>query len=159
MFTASELFELAVRVEENGERFYRDALKKTKPGLVKDLLVWLADQEVEHKNTFARIKEMVAGQTEQDPALMSLGRDVLVGAMGRHAFSLDELEIDSIRDEEEILRAALVFEEDTLIFFDFIAPFVSDRSISAMLDTIKAEERHHKQALLDKIAAIQRCPA
>jgi rubrerythrin len=158
MFTASELFDLAVRVEENGERFYRSALKKTGPGPLKELLGWLAEQEVVHKNTFANIREELAGQTQQDPALSSLGRDVLQSAMGRHAFSLDELEIDSIREEEDILRAALVFEEDTLIFFDFITPFVSNRGVRAMLDKIKAEEISHKELLLDRISQLQTCP-
>jgi rubrerythrin len=159
MFTASELFDLAARVEENGERFYRSAMKKTKPGPLKELLGWLAEQEVQHKNIFAEIKEKIAAEMEQDPALLSLGREVLQSAMGRHAFSLDELEIDSIREEEQILRAALVFEEDTLLFFEFISPFVSDQEVCAMLERIKAEELDHKQILLDKIAQIQRCPA
>ncbi len=159
MFTASELFDLAVRVEENGERFYRSALEKTGPGVLKDLLAWLAEQEVEHKSTFARIREALAGQPEQDPALLSLGRDVLQSAMGRHAFSLDELEIDSLREEDEILRAALVFEEDTLLFFEFISPFVSNRGVRTMLDRIMAEEVNHKQILLERISQIKTCPA
>ncbi|MDR3556069.1 MAG: ferritin family protein [Syntrophobacteraceae bacterium] len=158
MFTASELFDLAVRVEENGERFYRSALEKLEPGPLKELLGWLAEQEVVHKSIFAKISEELAGQTQQDPALSSLGRDVLQSAMGRHAFSLDELAIDSIREEEDILRAALVFEEDTLIFFDFITPFVSNRGVRAMLDKIKAEELGHKQLLSDRISQLQTCP-
>ena len=157
MFTASELFDLAVRVEENGERFYRIALKKTKPGPIRLLWGWLAEQEVEHRNTFAAIKERLAGESERDPALLELGKDVLRSAMGHHVFSLDDLEIDSLRGEEEILRAALLFEEDTLLFFEFISPFVSDRRVNDMLDKIKSEELHHKQILLDKISAIQKC--
>ncbi len=155
MFTASELFDLAVRVEENGERFYREALKKTKSGPLRDLLRWLADQEVEHRETFARIRDTISGEAENDPALLALGRDVLRSAMGRHAFSLDELEIDKIREEEDILRAALLFEEDTVVFFDFITPFVSDEGICAMLEKIKAEELVHKQVLQDKISEAQ----
>lgn len=158
MFTASELFELAVRVEENGERFYRSALEKTERGSIRNVLGWLADQEVLHRNTFVQIKERTAGEAEQDPVLPALGGEVLSSAMGRHAFSLDEFEIDSLREEEQILRAALLFEEDTLLFFEFISPFVSDPDICAMLDKIKAEELNHKQVLLDKISEIQRRP-
>ncbi len=153
MFTASELFDLAVRVEENGERFYRSAFKRAKSQTIKELLGWLADQEAEHRNTFSQIREAVAGQTRQDPAP---GRDILRSAMGRHAFSLEELEVGSEENEEDILRAALGFEEDTLLFFDFISPFVSNRTVCGLLDKIKAEEREHKKILLDKISEIQK---
>ena len=156
MFTASELDELAARIEENGERFYRDAIGKIETESVRELLCRLADQEVEHKKTFIEIKEMLAGETKQDPALATLGREVLRSAMGRHAFSLEELGIDSLRGEEEILRAALAFEEDTLLFYDFISSFVSDPSVCAMLDKIKAEERLHRQVLLEQIAGAPR---
>jgi rubrerythrin len=155
MFTASELFDLAVRVEENGERFYRGALKRAKSETVRELLGWLADQEVEHRNTFSRIREAMAAETQQDPALLSLGRDLLRGAMGRHAFSLEELEVDSRESEEDILRAALGFEEDTLLFFEFISPFVSNRTVRGLLERIKTEELHHKKVLLDKISEMQ----
>ncbi len=159
MFTVSELFDLAVRVEENGERFYRNALDKTGRGSLRELLSWLAEQEVMHRKIFAEIKKRIEAKTQQDPTLLSLGSEVLRGAMGRHAFSLDELEIDSLRGEEEILRAALLFEEDTLLFFEFISTLVSDKDVRSMLETIKAEEVNHKQVLLDKIAEIQGCPA
>ncbi|MGC9194301.1 MAG: ferritin family protein [Syntrophobacteraceae bacterium] len=159
MFTASELFDLAVRVEENGERFYRSALKRAKSETVKELLSWLADQEVEHRNTFSQIREAIAAETQQDPALLALGRDVLRSAMGRHAFSLEELEVGSEENEEDILRAALGFEEDTLLFFDFISPLVSNRAVCGLLEKIKTEEHNHKRVLLDKISEIQKATA
>ena len=57
MFTASELFDLAVQVEENGERFYRYALGRVKRDALKNLLGWLADQELQHMSAFLEIKE------------------------------------------------------------------------------------------------------
>jgi rubrerythrin len=78
--------------------------------------------------------------------------------MGRHAFSLDELELDSIRDEEEILRAALVFEEDTLQFFEFIASFIHDPMASSALENIRAEESKHIELLHEKISDVEKKP-
>jgi rubrerythrin len=75
--------------------------------------------------------------------------------MGRRAFSLDELEIDSIRDEEALLQAALTFEEDTILFFEFISPFISEPEAVTMLEKIKAEELNHKQLLIEMIAKIR----
>ncbi len=153
MFTASELFDLAAQVEANGERFYRYALTRVERDSFRDIFRWLADQELQHKTAFADIKEKVALGAED--TLSSLSREVLIGAMGRHAFSLDELQIESIRDEEEILEAALLFEEDTILFFEFISPFITNPEASSMLERIRAEESNHKRVLEEKISEIR----
>ena len=154
MFTFSELFDLAIQVEVNGERFYRYAMNRVKGDSLKNLLGWLADQELLHERAFKEIKERIVHGTKPVPSFASLTQQALRRAMGRHAFSLDELQIDSIRDEEEILQAAVVFEEDTIMFFEFIAPFVSDPGASSTLEKIKTEELNHKQLLMEKISAI-----
>jgi rubrerythrin len=154
MFTASELFDLAVQVEVNGERFYRHAMGRVKGDSLKNLLGWLADQELLHQRAFTEIKEQIAAGTKAAPPCSSLTEQALRGAMGLHAFSLDELAIDSIQDEKEIMRAALLFEEDTITFFEFIASFVSDPRAFSSLEKIRIEEFHHKQLLMEKISEI-----
>ena len=154
MFTFSELFDLAIQVEVNGERFYRYAMNRVKGDSLKNLLGWLADQELLHESAFKEIKERIVRGTKPAPSFASLTQQALRCAMGRHAFSLDELQIDSIRDEKEILRAAVLFEEDTILFFEFIAPFVSDPGVSSVLEKIRREESNHKQLLMEKISEI-----
>jgi rubrerythrin len=154
MFTFSELFDLAIQVEVNGERFYRYAMNRVKGDSLKKLLGWLADQELLHESAFKELKERIVRGTKPAPSFASLTQQALRSAMGRHAFSLDELQIDSIRDEKGILQAAIVFEEDTILFFEFIAPFVSDPGASSTLEKIRAEEFNHKQLLMEKISEI-----
>jgi len=154
MFTASELFDLAIQVEVNGKRFYRYAMGRVKGDSLKNLLGWLADQELLHESAFMEIKEGLVHGIKPAPSFASLTQQALRRAMGRHAFSLDELQIDSIQDEKEILQAALLFEEDTILFFEFIAPFVSDPDASATLEKIRTEEFNHKQLLMEKISEI-----
>lgn len=154
MFTASEIFGLAVQVEENGEQFYRYALGRVQRDSLKNLFGWLADQESLHRSRFAETRETIGRGTQLDPSFASLSQEVLRRAMGRHAFSLDELQIDSIRDEEEILRAALLFEEDTIRFFELVASFVSDPVASSTLEKIRKEEAEHIELLAEKISEI-----
>ena len=138
MFTASELFDLAAQVEANGERFYRYALTRVERDSFRDIFRWLADQELQHKTAFADIKEKVALGAEDHSFFTQQGGSDR-SAMGRHAFSLDELQIESIRDEEEILEAALLFEEDTMLFFEFISPLSSP--IREHLPSLKGSEQ------------------
>ena len=154
MFTATELFDLAIQVEENGERFYRYALSRVREDSLKNVLCLLADQELEHRSAFLEIKEKIGDNTKSVPPVSSLSRQVLRGAMGRHAFSLDELQVDSIQDEKEILEAALNFEEDAILFFEFLAALVSDPGALFTLQKIRAEELKHKLLLMEKISEI-----
>ncbi len=154
MFTALELFDLAVQVEVNGERFYRHALRRVKRDSLKNLLAWLADQELLHKSAFAEIRERIAHGTKPAAPFASLSQQALSRAMGRHALCLDELQIESIQDEEEMLREAVRFEEDTILFFEFIAPFISDPGASFALEKIRTEEFNHKRLLVEKLSEI-----
>ena len=46
MFSIREIFDLAMRIEENGEKFYRAALEEISSQPMKSLMEWLADQEL-----------------------------------------------------------------------------------------------------------------
>ncbi len=151
MFTASELFDLAIQVEVNGELFYRYALEKMQ-GPVKDVLLWLAEQESEHRSVFLDIKERLCGKETSGPEISGASRTVLQVAMGRHAFSLDELDLDSIQDKCELLRAAISFEEDAIAFFELMSSFVSDTEAIATIEKIRREELNHKRMLLEKLS-------
>ena len=154
MFTAVEVFDLAMEVEANGERYYRFARSRVIRDQLRELLAWLADQEVQHTDTFRQLKEEICGTTSNFEPILGLDRTALRAAMGRHAFSLDELEIDSIRDEKELLQVAIGFEEDSIQFYDFIAFFISEPRVLAAIDRIRAEELDHKRLLIRKISEV-----
>ena len=48
----SEILQFAIKIEENGEEFYRKVADTIKDKKVKELLVWLANEEVKHKKIF-----------------------------------------------------------------------------------------------------------
>ena len=55
IFDPSEVFQLAIRIEENGEKFYRSMADKLQDPEVKELFTFLADEEVGHKNFYKDI--------------------------------------------------------------------------------------------------------
>ena len=152
MFTAAEVFDLAIQVEANGERYYRFAQSRAIQGQLRELLAWLADQEVQHTGTLQQLKEEVCGPVGDLEEIPGLGRIALRSAMGRHAFSLDELEIHSIRDEKELLQVAIGFEEDSIQFYEFIAFFITEPRVLSIIDRIRAEESDHKRLLIRKVS-------
>ena len=52
IFNAGDVIQFAVRVEEDGEAFYRKAADATKDKDVRELFHFLAGQEVMHKAIF-----------------------------------------------------------------------------------------------------------
>ena len=64
VFDASEILQFAVRIEENGERFYRRVAEAAAEQNVKSLFTYLADAEVVHRKTFS---DMVASIKTYEP--------------------------------------------------------------------------------------------
>lgn len=156
MFTASELFDIAIQVEINGERFYRYASGLVVDPSLREALVWLADQELQHRSLFLEIKKGSSALAEPgDPPPTDEERMVLRAAMGRHAFSLDELNVHSLRNDRELMEAAIAFEDDAILFFEFISSLVSDPKALAGIEEIRREELKHRKLLVEKMSSIQ----
>ena len=55
MFTLTDIIEIAVQIEKNGESTYRRAQQETSDPSLADLLGLLADEELEHQRWFAEL--------------------------------------------------------------------------------------------------------
>jgi len=51
-FNASEIYQFAIRIEENGEAFYRKVAASTPDARLKELFDFLAGEEAKHRRTF-----------------------------------------------------------------------------------------------------------
>ncbi len=142
MFTLSEIIEFAIRIEENGEKVYRDASAKiSDPSLVL-LLQWLADEELEHVRWFSELKKSIK-EEDVDPQVGEMGQNLLLGIVGDQSFSLNEKDLSKIADLKEALKTALDFEKDTVVFYEMIASFVQENAALAKLNQIIQEEKRH----------------
>lgn len=146
MFTMSEIIEFAIRIEENGEKVYRDASKKVSDPSLVSFLQWLADEESEHVRWFSDLKGTVK-EGSVDPKVGEMGRSLLLGVVGDQTFSLKEKDLSTIDDLKEILKIALGFEKDTVIFYEMMGSFVQEDAALAKLDQIIQEENQHVSIL------------
>ena len=55
IFKSDDVVEFAIRIEENGEKFYRNAEHATTNDAARALFKRLADEEVDHKETFRKM--------------------------------------------------------------------------------------------------------
>jgi len=142
MFSIEDIIDLAIQIEENGERVYRTAVEKAPNPSLASLLQWLADEEAEHIRWFCELRE-VANRNSVDPQLEEMGKNILRSVVGEQSFSLDEADFSKIDTVKDLLRLAIEFEKDTILFYEMIQTFVQDNQVlNHLREIIKEETRH-----------------
>ena len=150
MFTMREIIEFAIRIEENGEKVYRDASEKISDPSLISLLQRLADEESEHVRWFSELKG-TAKEVRVDPQVGEMGQSLLLEIVGDQTFSLKERDLSTIGDLREVLKIALGFEKDTVIFYELMGSFIKEDAALAKLDQIIQEENRHISVLSESL--------
>ena len=146
MFTLSEIIDLAIRIEKNGENAYRKAQEEVSNPSLASMLQWLAEEEVEHVKWFTQLKEKAATLAE-DPKLEEMGKAILQGVLGDQAFSIKDADFSKIEDINSLLELSVEFEKDTVLFYEMLSAFIDDEETLSQLEKIIEEEKRHVQLL------------
>ena len=146
MFSMGDIIDLAIQIEANAERVYRNALKIISDPALISILRWLADEEVEHAKWFRQLKTMTPSEIK-DPAVEALGKSLLSDVLGRQSFSLKEADFSEISRLEDLLSLAIEFEKDKVIFYNMLRQFIEDDETLDFLEKIISAETQHIQEL------------
>ncbi|UCD91196.1 MAG: rubrerythrin, partial [Desulfobacterales bacterium] len=57
MFTITEIIDIAMKIEKNGETIYRNAIEKIPVPSLVPLLEWIANEEANHAEWFSNLKQ------------------------------------------------------------------------------------------------------
>ena len=150
MFTLSDIFEMALQIEKNGESTYRRAQRKTSDPSLADLFALLADEELEHQRWFTEFKGRV-GTKPVDQNLEAIGRELFQSILGEKAFSLDEVDLSQVADIRTVMRISAEFEQDTVVFYEMLEPFVEEPQCREDLRVIIQEEKRHVRDLQERL--------
>ena len=151
MFSANELLDMAIKLENNGEAVYRDAIEKvSKPELI-SLLNWMADEELKHAGFFSKLKLMLETERE-NPFMEEMSRELFDDLLGDKNFSLKEVDFSSLDSAEELIAIFIEFEKDSVIFYKVLEPFVEDPVARDQLKKIIEEENSHIKHLQEYAA-------
>jgi rubrerythrin len=148
MFSTGEIIDLAIQIEKNGEKVYRDALQKISNHSLSSLLEWLADQEAEHATWFSNLRPAVT-EAPVDPHLEEIGNTMLQRVLGDQTFSLTDADFSKIDKIEDLIELAIEFERDTVVFYEMMESFIDDEQTKDHLKRIIQEEERHVQVLED----------
>ena len=146
MFSIREIIDIAIKIEKNGESFYRDAMEKISDPALKPVLLFLADQEHEHAQWFERLKDKTK-TAEGNQKVAEIGEAMLQNLIGDQTFSLDEANLSELDTVESLIELAIELEEDTILFYQMLQALIEDSATLAGLNEIIAEENRHIEML------------
>ena len=142
MFSIQEILDLAIRLEKNGESVYRTAAEKLSRTDLVSLLVWMADEEVKHAAWFSELKHKL--ETDSiNPFMEEMGREVFTDMLGEKSFSHREVDFSKVRQPRDLVTVFIEFEQDTVLFYETLKPFIEDNGTLNNLEKIIAEENNH----------------
>lgn len=152
-FTAEDIFSLAREIEKNGADFYRNAAASILDEKGRNLLTRLADMEVEHEKTFARMQKELAGaekaMTTFDPENEAM---LYIKALADIRIFFDK-PIDT-GSMEQILKTAIVAEKDSIVLYLGMKEFVGAKFGKGRIDHIIKEEMDHIRLLSRELKAL-----
>ncbi len=146
MFTIADIRDIAIQIERNGEKVYEEAGHEATDPELAATFRWLAGEERRHARFFATMTTEAPLSPEQSE-LETMGRALLQEMVREKTFSLAVEELKAATDLAEVVRQAKVFEEDTILFYEFLSEIVDDEATRQHLAVIIAEEHRHVELL------------
>jgi rubrerythrin len=148
-YSAPEVMEIAVDTEKGGQLFYKTVATQSKDQDLKDLFLYLADEEKKHINVFVNIAKTIKVSPDEMPAdweEVSLYLKAITDSRyflgGDKALSAAK----SAETTEQAVNTALAFEKETLVFYlealDML-PAINRPAVEALI----REERAHIRKL------------
>jgi len=147
-FNAEEIFQVAIRIEENGAAFYRKAADFSQAGAHKKLLESLATMEDGHKKIFldmkAKIADEFADEKTYDPfEEAALYLEALADSHGGEGTPSVTEHLTGKETIQEIVDIALDLELKSILYYTGLLDFVPVRLGPEHVGRIIEEEKKH----------------
>ncbi len=147
-FNAQEVFDMAIRIEENGAAFYRKAADLQKDDSDKKFLETLARMEDRHKAGFEEMKQHIS-DLEKSQTVFDPNEELflyLKAMADSHGGEGDPDIADQLTGKEtmkEIITTAIGLEKESILFYvglkDMVPPKLGREKINKIID----EEKKH----------------
>jgi rubrerythrin len=147
-FSAAEMVDIAIQLEQNGQVFYLEAAKRAAEEDARRLLELLAREEKRHEGIF---RQMLPEEKEHRPLEEYPGeKSEYVQALLEERLLPSQEIVDktlSLLADQDLLDFALGFEKDTILFYYEMRHLLGEAQRPIMED-IMAQEKTHVERLL-----------
>lgn len=148
LFSAAEMVDMAVQLEQNGQAFYLAAALRAEQPEVQRLLEHLAAQEKHHENVLRKLRPE---EKEHRPGQEYAGQKsaYIQALLEERLLPSDEVVeqvLPRLGSDSELLEFALGFEKDTILLYFEMRHLLGDDD-KPVMEEIIAEERTHVERL------------
>ncbi|HSL62245.1 MAG TPA: ferritin family protein [Desulfotignum sp.] len=152
-FTATDIFDIAIQIEQNGARFYRRAANLVDQENHKQFLTALADMEDDHEKTFAAMKDQLTDAASAAPVFDPEDENT------RYLKALADTRVFFEKDQPDpsmkgILTAAIAAEKDSIAFYLGMKELVPEKLGKTKVGEIIKEEMRHIQILAGQLTRL-----
>ena len=148
LFNADEIFQMGVQIEKNGFSFYATAAESTDDADLKGLFSQLAEWEQKHITIFEYLRmNLPPGVTETDVFDQENMIHLYLKSVADNVVFVKGL---SMQPENQvwtspisILKTALDFEKDSVVFFSSMKEVTVDTAGAAEVEKLVFEELRH----------------
>jgi len=147
IFSASEILNIAIRIEKNGKDFYSAVAAQSKNANAREIFLYLAGEEEKHLTVFQKIS---SGLEKYEPAESFPGEysSYMNALAGENIFTqLDKgKEIaKTAKNDLEAIAIGIKAEKDSIAFYKGMQKAVSAYDQNAVEEVIAQEELHLRQ--------------
>jgi len=142
MFSITEIIEIAVQLEKNGEKVYREAIGQSKNIEMDDLLLGIAEEELGHRDWFLSLKDEIE-KSQDRPQVKEMDASLIDDLIGKQTFSLADVDFSQVKNSEHLIDIFIEFEKDTILFYEMLKTFLVDEKTIDHLEKIIQEESSH----------------
>ena len=76
-----------------------------------------------------------------------MGRELFNDLLKGRSFSLDEVDFSTITTQAQMIKTFIMFENDTILFYEFLDTFIEAADVKQGLQKIIREEASHVEKL------------
>jgi len=142
-----DVFDFALQMELDGEKYYREQAQKVKYDDLKIVLEGLADDELRHYKIIQSARNQVFTYVEANPSL-SKTRNVFASYKDDEAALKNQSTIARLKDEQmDIYRAALVKEEESVALYKKMKDEAKNSEEKVIFERLMKEEEGHVEVI------------
>jgi rubrerythrin len=149
-FNANEILEMAAQIEKGGYQFYQKAANDVADAEIKVFLLDLAEMELGHEKVFSELKNQLTTK-EKEAVVFDPNEETsayLKALADTRVFYEKDIDTTSV---EEVLKAALIAEKDSIVFYLGMQEMVSEGRGKTMIDNIIKEEMTHIKVIGNRL--------
>ncbi len=149
-------YDLAIKTEEEGYTLYRNGVERSKHPFGKDILRFLAKEELKHKSIIKKVMTGIIDGQESPKDAKTMGLDAMEGkTIFSEAINNPEAKFPGEADDLAVLKAGVEFEDKGIKFFAEAAKNTENAEARRFFEIMSREEKAHKALLLSSIEYLE----